>query len=45
MYSSTTQINIIPSGSSFKTINPHDPASLSMFVNVLAELLNGVRHN
>jgi putative sporulation protein YyaC len=45
MYSSTTQINIIPSGSSLTTINPHDPASLSMFVNVLAELLNELRHN
>jgi putative sporulation protein YyaC len=45
MYSSTTQTNIIPSSSPLTTINPHEPAALSTFVDVLARLLNELANN
>jgi len=40
MYSSATEMDLIPAASFLKTINPHDPAALSTFISVLAELLN-----
>lgn len=45
MYSSTSQVNILPSANPIQIINPNDPAALSTFVHVLAELLNEVKHN
>lgn len=44
MYSSTTHTNIIPSSSTITTINPNEPAALSIFADILAGLLNDLGH-